>query len=337
MKSLFIKSISLALITVGLWSCKKEETKIVSNVSPAGTLTASSTSINLVQANAAQPAVTLTFPLVTVTGYPIPVTSTLQFDVKGKNFSAPTEIVVNKTSYSPTISQVNAMLLALGIKIGVSSQVEVRLKSAPAPNSVTYSNVITLTATPYLSSSWVYVPGAYQDWTPATADSLVSVNSDGIYTGVILFQAGKLPFKITPKKNFDVAYGDAGAGTTNTSSDNFSALAAAGTQRVTIDLNKKTWAIAIVKTWSIIGSATPKGWDFDTDLKFVNDGKGMWKTTAALVAGEMKFREDHDWANNFGGSGGDAVSNGGNIKVTDPGNYTITLDIANQKYTLVKN
>ena len=39
----------------------------------------------------------------------------------------------------------------------------------------------------------------------------------------------------------------------------------------------------------------------------------------------------------YGGSAGNAVAGGDNIKITAAGSYTITLDTNNLKYTLVKN
>jgi len=325
MKSIFLKSISLVLLTIGLWSCKKDETKTVSNVSPAGALTASATSLNLVQANATKPALTLTFPAPTVTGYQIPVTSTLQFALAGTGFAVTKEIVATTTTYSPTVNDFNTMLLALGLKIGVSGQIDVRLKSAPAPNAVTYSNVITITATPYLASAWIYAPGAYQDWTPATADSLVSLTSNGIYTGIINYPDGKLEFKITPAKSWDLSYADGGNGTLSIVGGNLNA-GVAGSRLVTVDMNKKTWTIADGNVWAIIGSATPLGWDGDTDMKFINDGKGAYKITLNLVAGEFKFRMGHKWDSNFGGTIAALVANSpNNLPVSASGNYTITF------------
>lgn len=337
MKSLLIKSMSFALIAVGLWSCKKDETKAVANISPAGTLSTTATTINLVQSNGTATAVTFSFPAPVVTGTPVPVTTTLQFDLKGNNFAAPKEFTLTTTTYAPKVADLNAMLLSLGAKTGISTQFEARLKSAPAPNAITYSNVLALTATPYLASSWLYAPGAYQDWTPASADSLVSLNSDGVYTGIIAFPAAKLDFKITPAKTWDIAYGDAGNGTISITAGANLTAGTAGLKKVTVDIGKRTWAVEAVKQISIIGSATPKGWDGDTDMKFVNDGKGTWKVTVALVAGDLKFRQDHDWGTNYGGSGGNAALNGDNIKVAEAGNYTISLDIPNLKYTIVKN
>ncbi|MCX2432984.1 SusE domain-containing protein [Pedobacter sp. GR22-10] len=342
MKSTIFKSLALGLITLSLWSCKKDETQTVSNIAPAGTLAASATNLNLVQSNGTQTALTLNFPISTATGYVVPVTSTLQFDLKGKNFSTPSEIVVTRGTYAPTVTQVNNMILALGGKVGTPAQVEVRLKSGAAVNDISYSNVVTLSATPYLASAWIYAPGAYQNWDPATADSLVSLSSNGIYTGMIAFTPGKLAFKITPAKKWDLSYGDAGTGTISTSGGDINSPDAV-VKQVTVDLNKSTYTITTPKEWSIIGDATPGGWVIDTDLKVINDGKAMVYTLqTTLVAGEFKFRFGHDWAINLGG-GTTLALGGGNIKVETPGIYTITLTLTKAgdvvtggSYTMVK-
>ncbi|KQM74768.1 hypothetical protein ASE74_01945 [Pedobacter sp. Leaf216] len=338
MKTIFLKSLALSLITLSLLSCKKEETQTVSNVSAAGTLTASATTLSLVQANGAKPALTLTFPAPTVTGYTIPVTSTLQFDLKGKNFAAPKEYVISNTSYSPTVNDFNNMMLALGGKIDTPTQLEVRLKSGAAANAITYSNVITITATPYLASAWIYAPGAYQGWDPTTADSLISLSSNGIYTGMIAYTAGNLEFKITPAKKWDVAYGDAGAGKISSSvGDNLKSPDAI-VKQVTVDLNAKTIAFTTPNEWSIIGDATLGGWNNDTDMKVVNDGKSNnYSVKTTLTTGALKFRFKHDWTVNLGGSITALTNGGDNIAVTVPGTYTITLDVAAKKATMVKN
>lgn len=338
MKSNIIKYISLVLVAIGLWSCKKDGTQLVSNVSPAGTLTASTSTLDLSLANAANTAVTLTFPAPVITGVIIPVTSTIQIDKKGGNFSNPTEVVVTSTSYAPKVSEINAILLGFGFKAEIPAEVEVRLKSAPAPNAITYSNVLTLKATPYFAASWVYAPGAYNGWAVATADSLVSPDSDGKYSGIINFPTDQLQFKITPKKSWDLSYGVlADLLSSDGSAANLS-VEKAGPQLISINMNDKTFAIAAADLWSITGSATPLGWGSDIDMKYINDGKKTWKVTANLLAGEMKFRMNHDYGSNYGGSGGNLAFNSNtNIPVAEAGNYTITFDIPNLKYTLVKN
>ncbi|WP_316746215.1 SusE domain-containing protein [Pedobacter gandavensis] len=337
MKSNIIKYISLVLVTIGLWSCKKDGTELVSDVSPAGTLTTSTSTLNLSLANATATAVTLTFPAPVITGVVIPVTTTIQIDVKGRNFSNPTEVVVTNTSYAPKVSDINAILLGFGLKAEVPAEIEVRLKSAPAPNAITYSNVLSLKATPYFAASWVYAPGAYQGWAPLTADSLVSPDSDGKYSGIINFPAGQLDFKVTPKKSWDLAYGVLNNLLSTDGSAANLAAPKAGPNLVSVDLNAKTFSIVEAELWSVTGSATPLGWGSDIDMKYINDGKKTWKATATLSAGDIKFRKNHDYGSNYGGAAGSLVFNGGNIAVAEGGTYTITFDIPNLKYSLVKN
>ena len=338
MKSIFFKTLAFCFIALSLWSCKKDETQTVSTIGAAGTLTASTTTLNLVQANGAQAALTLSYPLATSSGYVVPVNTTLQFALKGTNFAAPKEIVVTAKTYAPTVADFNNMILALGGKVDVAAQIEVRLKSGAAVNDLTYSNVITLSATPYLASAWIYVPGAYQGWDPTTADSLISLSSNGIYTGMIAYTAGNLEFKITPAKKWDVAYGDAGSGTISSSAGANLKAPDAIVKQVTVNLNAKTLVFSVPNEWSIIGDATLGGWNNDTDMKVTNDGKSNFYTIkTTLTTGALKFRFKHDWGVNLGGSLGALTSGGDNIAVTVAGTYTITLDVAAKKATMVKN
>jgi hypothetical protein len=338
MKSIFLKSLAICFIALSLWSCKKDETQTVSNITPAGTLTASTTALSLVQSNGALPALTLSYPLATSSGYVVPVTSTLQFGLKGTNFSPVREIVVSSKTYAPTITEMNNMILALGGAVDKPAQLEVRLKSGAAVNDLTYSNTITLSATPYLASAWIYAPGAYQGWDPATADSLISASSNGVYTGMIAFTAGNLEFKITPAKKWDVAYGDAGAGKISSSAGDNLKSPDAMVKQVTVDLNQNTITYGTPMEWSIIGDATLGGWGTDTDMKGVNDGKSNnYSIKTTLTTGALKFRFQHKWDVNLGGSLAALTNNGDNITITTAGTYTITLDVAAKKATLVKN
>ncbi|MDB5018959.1 MAG: hypothetical protein JWQ28_86 [Pedobacter sp.] len=337
MKSILIKTLAFSLIAVSLWSCKKDEDKVVANVSAAGTLAASNTTVALSTQDAAKTAVTFTFPQATVTGYQVPVTSTLQFDLKGNNFVTAKEMVTTATTYSTTVADLNKMMLSLGATIGKPAELEVRLKSAAAANLPTYSNVITLSGTPYLASAWIYVPGAYQGWKPETADSLISLTGNGIYVGVIAFTEGNFGFKVTPAKKWDVAFGDAGGGKISTSGGDFSAPSA-GLKTLTVDLNANTWKIEDTIGWGVIGDATPGGWNADTDMKAINDGKGNYQVKLDLVVGEIKFRFADAWDVNLGGADGKLVDKDGpNIKVATAGNYTITLNPEAKTYILTKN
>ena len=106
-------------------------------------------------------------------------------------------------------------------------------------------------------------------------------------------------------------------------------------------MNELTYTLGAPIKWRIFGSATPGGWDADTDMTF-NPDENVMEITTDLVVGELKFRGNADWGSNFGDDNGDGVleANGGNIQVPEAGNYTIKMDWKTPgqvSYTLVKN
>ncbi len=109
----------------------------------------------------------------------------------------------------------------------------------------------------------------------------------------------------------------------------------AGNYTVTLDLSKPNVAAYTVNTWGLIGDATPGKWDSDTNMEIVD---GKWVLTLNLTAGNIKFRANDAWTINLGDTGADGSleAGGADIAVT-AGNYTITLDLVTNTYTLVKN
>jgi hypothetical protein len=334
MKSTFYKCLALSFIALSLWSCKKDETQTVANAGTGGSLKSSVTSVTLDKTVLTTNVITFTTTNASF-GYNAAVTNVLQLAAKGTNFAKPKEasLDVNATSKSYNGLDFNNLLLALGLPTTAASDVEIRIKSSIS-TAVTpvYSNVVTISAKPFPLTAWIYVPGNYQGWNPATADSLVSVTGNGIYSGIIKFDGDK--FKITPAKKWDLAYGDAGGGKLSTSGGDISSVSA-GFKLLTVDLNTFVYTIADADYWSIIGNAIPgSNWAIDTDLKSTNNGNNTWVTTVALTPGAFKFRKNHDWGTSIGDGGND-------INVAAAGNYTLTLTVnADGKtgsYTIVKN
>ncbi|OEK05328.1 SusF/SusE family outer membrane protein [Roseivirga misakiensis] len=84
----------------------------------------------------------------------------------------------------------------------------------------------------------------------------------------------------------------------------------------------------------IIGSATPTGWDSDTDLTFVTGTQ--YELTIDLTAGEAKFRTNDDWGTNWGDSAfpmGTGVQDGDNIPIGAAGTYLVTFDTSTGAYS----
>ncbi|HNZ69835.1 MAG: RagB/SusD family nutrient uptake outer membrane protein [Prolixibacteraceae bacterium] len=185
----------------------------------------------------------------------------------------------------------------------------------------------------------IYVPGSYQsgsgysagDWSPGDAPQLASVSSDDKYEGYIYF-AADAQFKFTAGPNWDVNWGDNGADGT-LERDGANLTATAGYYRINVDLNTMTYSL--VKTdWGLIGSATPGGWDNDTNMEF-DPVTRMWKLIVELGAGDIKFRANDGWDINLGDTGVDGILEygGDNIAVASPGKYEIKLKLGMPDYT----
>ncbi|MBW2962483.1 SusE domain-containing protein [Mesonia aestuariivivens] len=95
--------------------------------------------------------------------------------------------------------------------------------------------------------------------------------------------------------------------------------------------------IDLSTTWGIVGSAAPNGWDgpdasfWKTNQNGVDNQEYVAYTT--LTDGEIKFRENNDWANNYGGSDGQLVAGGDNIAVS-AGTYKININLNELTYNL---
>lgn len=178
----------------------------------------------------------------------------------------------------------------------------------------------------------IYAPGAYQGWDPAKANTFTSPKDDGKYEGYIYF-AEPSEFKFTTGPNWDENFGDNGGdGTLESGSANLN-VEEAGFYKVNIDIPGRTYTIKKT-TWGLIGSATPTGWDSDTDLRY--DAKtNSWSITINLKPGAIKFRANDGWDLNYGDTGANAsLEEGGtDIAITSEGTYKITLYLDKPEYS----
>jgi hypothetical protein len=317
----------------------------------ASTLTASTTTPVLTKATLTATSVTFTATAPSY-GYSASITNTLQMDVHSDNFAKPKKEVVLPTgtlTQTYNVFDFNNILLGMGLPSGASAQVDVRIKSSlSATSGIVYSNVVTLTVTPFALISYLYVPGAYEGWSNPgpQEDSLCSVTGNGVYVGIINFTAGNNQFLVTPKKTWDNKYAtndpSSTAGTssnysvTYNGSNNFYAPTTAGYYMVTLNTNNNTMTIVPANYYSIIGDAA-QGWGTDVAMKYINDGSGNWSLIAPLVSsGQFKVRQNFDWTFSWGipksGSAGFGVANtlnntsNDNISVAANGNYLVKFN-----------
>lgn len=337
-------------------ACKRDDVLVKTTGGTAPALTANATTLVLTSDKATADAVTFTWNKADY-GYSAAVQYTLQMDKAGNNFAAPKEYVIAGTDVSQklNVADFNNALALMGFSAGTPGGLEVRVKAELKQNVNTlYSNVLKLNVTTYailVVYPSLFVPGAYQGWAAATSSKIASVKDDKVYEGYVDFtNATDFAFKYTEDVDYKVAYGWASSTNTDSYAGGTFAVGASGNLFVpskgyyllTANVNTKTWS-ATKTAFSIIGDATPGGWDSDTDMSFDAATK-EWKVTANLVAGKaVKFRANHDWAINYGDNkpaNGFLKLNGENIPVSVSGSYTIVLKLdnpGNYTYSITKN
>jgi hypothetical protein len=249
-------------------------------------------------------------------------------------------------SFAFVTRDLNNLLNSMGLTPGTGNTVFVRIKAnvnqyngAASTVPPVYTNIITQQITSY--SLDLYVPGDYQNWSPATAPKLAPVpGKAGMYEGYVYMPgAAQHYFKYTNAPDWNhTNYGDGGIGTFST--DGAAAglsLPDGGYYYLTANLNNSTWT-ATKTTWSMLGGATPGGWNTDTQLSY-DEPTQVWKVTVNMIKnGSFKFRANDAWALDFGldASGKLAYADNpflgytaglGDLTVPEDGNYTISLDL----------
>ncbi len=285
-------------------------------------------------------------------GPSLETTYTIQIARAGTNFLTPKDILTSTSNQdSLKVSDLNNKVLLIedDEENPVALDIEMRI-TANVNDSVQtlYSEVIVINIDPYyvpIVYPSLWVPGAYQSWSPATAKTIGSVKSDGKYEGYIYFTP-KTPFdgnfKFTSAP--DWAHTNYGKGTapgtlsTNGSAGNLS-VPVPGYYKCNVDVPALTYT-TLKTDWAIVGTATGEGWDVDKVMTF-DEASWLLTATLNLVAGEIKFRANGTNDLIYGDDLADKKLdlNGVGIQIPTDGNYTITLNLTKPvyKYILIKN
>ncbi|HEX8270051.1 MAG TPA: SusE domain-containing protein [Flavobacterium sp.] len=255
-----------------------------------------------------------------------------------------------------TVDKLNDIAIASGIAPFESGDLEIRIKSWLGNNIslVQYSNSITITVTPYTTETpRLYLRGNFTagsgygpNWGDNTTPPFIGAEAFGStnFEGYIYMNDAAPEFKMMPTSaDFSGDYGDAdGSGATGVlvqeGESNIKAPGA-GYYWVKANTDPAVMTYSLTETdWAVIGSATPGGWDNDTDMTY-NPATKVWTVVLTLTTGEIKFRANDAWAINYGDAGTNGTldfNDGTNIPVT-AGTYLITLDLSNPRaytYTL---
>jgi hypothetical protein len=284
--------------------------------------------------------------------YPIeaPVSYKVQFDIPvdtvGDNawknaISIAAGIDVLSKSFSGV--ELNEIALNLGLQPDVEGTLVIRVESYM--DRAAYSKATVLKITPYEKNiifGEIFVPGAYQDWNVDNAATLTTIDN-GIYQGYITFPSNKgLGFKINPERNWATFYGANGDGKIEEKNDMDLSVPEPGTYLITANLNNLTWSYQL-SSFGLIGTATPGGWDSDTNMIYDYQNK-LWISNLNLQAGALKFRLNDSWDINYGSQnstdgiaylgdqGAHTISEAATFEVT----FKINEDPATANYTVSK-
>jgi len=88
----------------------------------------------------------------------------------------------------------------------------------------------------------------------------------------------------------------------------------------------------------LIGSATPNGWDSDTDMVQNPDSAHLWSLKLNLIVGAAKFRQDDAWTVNWGAIDfpeGIGTQGGSDIPIPAAGEWTVTFNALTGAYKFV--
>jgi hypothetical protein len=342
MKQLIRNGLYLITAALLVTACKKDLTVVTLDTSNPNSpkLTATESKIALLEARQNNTAIIFNWTRANY-NFKGAFQYTLQFAKAGTNFASPVNEGAGTDIIKPyTEKAFNALMLSLGLQADKEANVEVRLKSVLSDSvPAIYSNVYNIAVTPYSIEQFMYVPGDYQGWDPASGAIIRSPNKDKIFEGYAYIGGGTGEFKFTDAPNWNNGiFGDAGSGNSGTvaSPGNNFKVTPGAYYKINANLKTNTWS-ATATSWGLIGDAVPgTGWNSDQNMTYDAASK-TWKITIDLNAAAIKFRANDDWPINFGddGANGTLEYNGANIVIGSAGNYTITLDLrgGNGKYT----
>jgi hypothetical protein len=352
----FLTFSSIGLLMLA--SCKKSDKIVTDAGSTSSALTSSATTLVLDKSkvNDTSTAIMFTFTAPKYTYKAGGTTNSIQIDLPGDNWKNAVTYTITGSTLSQGFSTLafDKLLLGLNLTAGQAATVNVRVVNALSAETKLYSNVLTLSVTPFNLTAFIYVVGQFNGYSTSAPDSLISPTSNGIYSGIINFPAGENQFLILPQKNFNTKYATTLSPNTTPDSisyatefvtgggNNLVAPSAGGYYHIILNTITNVISIAQTNSYSAIGSSTPplgNGYSVDNDLKYVN-GDQQWELTTPMPeTGAFKIRQNHDWTWSWGVlPTPDGVTltdnNGGNIPVNAVGTYKITFTYPEAAYSV---
>jgi starch-binding outer membrane protein SusE/F len=368
MRKIVLSAIALLALAVSFTNCKKQEDRAIIKGDPGAAVVNVPSSTFTVDSLALPDSAAYTFSWSKPNfGVALAHNYTLQIaknasDLGKLSDSSIAVKVSAKTEYKATNAELRALgagaLIAAGTPATYYARVISEVSGAPSIKplvgdakqfTMVYYNLPLVT---------IWVPGSYQGFDPATAPVLYGIAGSDKYEGIIeksksdgTLSDGNFKFASIPSWTGGVYYGDGGAPKKLSADGGANNLNLPdGTYFMKVDTKNLTYDYEL-RSWGIIGDATPNGWGSDMDMRY-DGATGNYIITLDLIAGSFKVRFNDGWAVNRGWSAasgkvdGDPIplgvategeNNGKNFGVVDPGNYTVAFNPTTNLVTIVKN
>lgn len=186
----------------------------------------------------------------------------------------------------------------------------------------------------------LYTPGNSNGWNQSASQKLGTYQTNDKWTEFVDYQGFAYldgPFKFTSAldwKGINFGAGDEpGVLSTDDGAGNLTSPIT-GLQYLSVNISTLTWKDPVeITSAGLIGTATPGGWDAQTNLTPSSNGL-TWTGTVAMTGGEWKIRFNDNWDINLGGATDNLVFDGGNIMLDEGGTYNITLNLSTLPYTI---
>ena len=332
MKNLMIKLTFIGLIGL-LFSCKKDETKVVLLTDPIAPTIQTVPDLTLKRTSGNELLVIVGTPV--KPGFQASATYYLEACPAGTNFADAITILsgVQDSLFKISVSNLNGILLKKFPADQVSS-LDLRIRSVLTKDAGTGAQTMGYSSAIKTVNVTLYGLPRLDLINSGVTQKIESAMGDGKYSSYVKLDKTKAFTLKDPDTN--VEYGGNGG-----------TLAVKGTGILLATIDNNGWYKMDIDTKAltyslkpfmigIVGSATPNGWN-NPDTKMDYDApSGTWRITLDLqpsldggvMKSEFKFRINDGWNWNLGGTTDKLLVDAGNLVAT-PGKYTIVLTITN--------
>jgi starch-binding outer membrane protein SusE/F len=374
-----MKKLSFIFIAIAgmlsLFSCKKDETKVVLTDFTAAQIQTPATGTSFVLLKANKDSVLTTFKWGAATYNPVNLgkpTYTLQYDTAGGTFAS-SKVLKSTTDlmYSITVGAMNQLIIAAGGQADMLATYQFRVKASlteGTPSEDKYSTVITLGFTPFstivvVSPIYLLGDGSSVGWDNTKALEMTHIGDKGEFAIVDHLLATKFIKFIANRGSWAPMWGTDATGTNESGPLSYRPTEAVpdppaiptpaveGDYRIVADTALLTYTVTATSAQLfLVGDGSSAGWVNSAGIPFVKVSPGIFTLTTTLNAtGGLKFLEVNGaWAPQWGtetgalsGSGTlvyrptESVPDPANIPTPGAGTYTITLNLATLTYTIV--